>query len=106
MRIEILYFDGCPNVTTTVERLKSVLAESGLDHPITSVRVGDRAAAQSTGFLGSPTIRINGVDIEPSARSRKDFGLMCRRYAGDGTPSEALIRRAIAEANKGGPLPE
>jgi hypothetical protein len=98
MKIELLYFDGCPNVTATVERLNRILAESGLNHPVTLTRVGDLQTAQSVGFLGSPTIRINGVDIVPSARTRTDFGIMCRTYDGTGVPSEALIRNAISEA--------
>ena len=102
MNIEVFYFDGCPNVAPTVDRLKRVLAEEGLCHPITLVRVGDPAVAQSAEFLGSPTVRINGIDIEPSARSRTDCGMMCRRYDDDGAPSEAVIRSAIAEiSNKG-----
>jgi hypothetical protein len=98
MKVEILYFDGCANVTPTVERLNRILAESGLNHPVTLTRVGDLQIAQSVGFLGSPTIRINGLDIEPSARHRNDFGIICRTYDGTGVPSEALIRNAISEA--------
>jgi hypothetical protein len=98
MKVEILYFDGCPNVTPTVERLNRILAETGLNHPVTLTRVGDLQTAQSVGFLGSPTIRINGVDIEPSARMRTDSGIMCRTYDGSGVPSEALIRNAFTEA--------
>ena len=47
------------------------------------------------------TIRINGLDIEPSARQRITFGMMCRTYEGSGgVPSEDLIRSAIAEAQR------
>jgi len=100
MKVELLYFDGCPNVGPTGERLKRILAESGLEDSVTLTRVGDRETAQSVGFLGSPSIRINGVDVEPSARSRTDFGMMCRTYDGGGIPPEAMIRRAIAEATR------
>ena len=101
MKVEVFHFDECPNVTPTVERLKRILAENGLSDPITLVRVGDHAAAQSTRFLGSPTVRIDGLDIEPSARSRSDFGIICRTYGASGVPSETIIRRAIAEASNG-----
>ena len=51
------------------------------------------------GFLGSPTVRIDGLDIEPSARQRTAFGMMCRTYeGGGGVPSEDLIRNAITRA--------
>ena len=99
MKIEFLYVDGCPNVTPTVERLKTVLAKGGVSDPLTLTRVNDHEAAQSLRFLGSPTVRINGVDIEPSARSRSNYGLMCRTYPGSGgVPSDQLIRQAIAGA--------
>jgi hypothetical protein len=53
----------------------------------------------SIGFQGSPTIRINGLDIELSARQRITFGMMCRTYKGSGgVPSEDLIRKAIKDA--------
>ena len=101
MKIEFLYVDGCPNVTPTVERLKTVLAKGGVSDPLTLTRVNDHEAAQSLRFLGSPTVRINSVDVEPSARSRTDYGLMCRTYRGSGgVPSEALIRNALADALK------
>jgi hypothetical protein len=99
VKIELLYVDGCPNVTPTLERLKGILGESGVSNPITLTEVDDFEAAQAFRFLGSPTVRIDGLDIEPTARSRKDYGLMCRTYYGNGgIPSEALIRSAIAES--------
>jgi hypothetical protein len=101
MKIEILYLDGCPNVTATVERLNHILQANSISAPITVTRVDDRITAQSVGFLGSPTVRINGIDVEPLSRSKTDFGLMCRRYDGSGVPSEAIIRRAIAEMSDG-----
>jgi hypothetical protein len=45
---------------------------------------------------------VNGIDIEPAAKDRVEFGLMCRRYAG-GVPSHELIRAAVRSAsNQGG----
>jgi hypothetical protein len=100
VNIEVLYLDGCPNVSPTVDRLQTVLAESGVDDSIILTKVSDQESAQALRFLGSPTVRINGTDIEPSARSRSDYGLMCRTYPGSGVvPSEALIRAAISQAS-------
>jgi hypothetical protein len=67
-------------------------------YPIIEKRVTDANGARDLRFLGSPTVRINDIDIEPSARSRTDYGLMCRTYGGGGVPSEALICDAIAES--------
>ena len=102
MKIEVLYFDECPNYSPAVDRIKDVLKEEGLSAEITEVRVGDESSARAIGFLGSPSIHINGRDIEPAARSSKDFGMMCRTYMEGGKrlglPSRESIRAAIWEA--------
>jgi hypothetical protein len=98
MRIEVLYIDGCPHFTPTVDAVKDALGQSGLTCPVIETMVWDQEMAVKTGFLGSPTVRINGLDIEPSARQRTTFGMMCRTYDGSGVPSEDLIRKAITKA--------
>jgi hypothetical protein len=94
MKVEVLYFEGCPSHLPTLERIKEVLQEESCDAEVGEVLVPDVDTAQKVKFLGSPTVRVNGVDIEPNARERKDFGLMCRRYSG-GILSHELIRSAI-----------
>ena len=51
------------------------------------------------GFLGSPSVRINGVDVDPTAAGRTDFGLKCRVYRSDEghspLPPEHWIRTAL-----------
>jgi copper chaperone CopZ len=107
MKIEILYFDQCPNHGPTVERVKDALRHEGQAADMVEVNVGDDATARRLGFLGSPTVRIDGLDIEPSARLSKRFGLMCRTYANGGKqvriPPLDLIRTALREATKGQP---
>jgi hypothetical protein len=101
MKIEVLYIDGCPNFRATVDAVKRVLWQRGVICPIAETKVEDQALALSIGFLGSPTVRINGLDIEPTARQRTAFGMMCRTYqSSGGVPSEELIRSAIAEAQR------
>lgn len=97
IQIEVLYFEDCPNHLPTVERINAVLREEGCRADVREVPVPDLQTAQRVNFLGSPTVRVNGVDIEPEALDRKDFGLMCRRYAG-GVPSAELIRTSIRSA--------
>jgi hypothetical protein len=71
----------------------------GLTCPVIEMSVTDQKIAVHIGFLGSPTVRIDGLDIEPSAWHRTAFGMMCSRYEGSGgVPSEELIRSAITEA--------
>jgi len=107
MKIEILYFDECPNHGPTVERVKDALRQEGQAADVVEVNVRDDATARRLGFLGSPTVRIDGLDIEPSARLSKHFGLMCRTYADGskqvGIPPLDLIRTALREATKGQP---
>ena len=99
MKIEVLYIEGCPHFPATVDAVKRCLGQLGLTCPITEMIVADRDTAVHIGFLGSPTVRINALDIEPSARQRTTFGMMCRTYEGSGgVPSEDLIRGAINAA--------
>jgi len=52
--------------------------------------------AVSKRFLGSPTVLVNGVDIDPHAHDRTDYGLSCRVYHGmDGVPSVSLLQAAF-----------
>lgn len=97
MKVEVLYFEGCSNHRPALARIKEILQEESCDAEVTEIPVPDAQAAQNTKFLGSPTIRVNGMDIEPTARELKEFGLMCRRYSG-GLPSHELIRIAVRSA--------
>ena len=59
------------------------------------------AAAERERFLGSPTVRIDGQDVDPGAAQRSDFGLKCRLYRSDagtsGLPPDAWFRAALAK---------
>lgn len=102
IRIDVLYFEDCPNHLPTLARISEVLVEEGCIADVREGLVTDVYTAQRMSFLGSPSVRVNGIDIEPAALNRKDFGLMCRRYTG-GVPSRELIRTAIRSAsNQGG----
>jgi hypothetical protein len=72
MRVELLYFDGCPSHEAFLPRLRQLLERAGVDVPVEQRRVESDAAAQAERFLGSPTLRVDGVDIDPSAAERDD----------------------------------
>jgi hypothetical protein len=101
MRIEVLYFDGCPNHRPAIERVRQVLAEEGLSAEVLEVNVSEPSIAQEVGFLGSPSIRVNGLDVEPEAGRVHTYGIMCRTYAvagrREGLPSCEMLRRAIRQ---------
>jgi hypothetical protein len=80
MRIELLYFDGCPSYEAFLPRLRELLAQAGVDTSVELRRVETDADAQRERFLGSPTLRVDGVDIEPGAGDRTDYGVKCRLY--------------------------
>ena len=99
MRIEVLYLEGCPNYVPAVERLRKILGQEGLAIAAEFIAVKDEVAAKELKFVGSPTIRVNGLDIEVDSRAATETGLACRRYPG-GLPSEEMIRAAFREARK------
>ena len=97
MKVEILYFKGCPNHQPTSERVRAVIQDEGLSAEVNEIEVPDAAAAEKVGFLGSPTIRVNGVDIEPALRHVRGGSFACRCYPG-GIPPMEMIKAALLEA--------
>jgi hypothetical protein len=99
MKIEVIYVPGCPNHKLAVEAVMNVLGSEWLRTGVSQVPVRSEGEAQALRFPGSPTIRVNGGDVEPE--SVFGYGLACRLY-GNGTniPSEAAIRTAVAAARK------
>jgi hypothetical protein len=99
MKIELLYFDDCPNHETLLRRLGELLEQATVSNAVELVQVPDDAAAHRERFLGSPTLRIDGRDVEPGAEQRTDFGLKCRLYRTPegfaGTPPDAWVLEAL-----------
>jgi hypothetical protein len=94
--VEILYFDGCPHYEGARELVERVSGELGLSPEIRLVRVTDVEEAERLRFLGSPTVRVDGHDVEPGADEREDFVFGCRVYAGiAGIPDERFVRAAL-----------
>ncbi|MBI3952195.1 MAG: DUF2703 domain-containing protein [Acidobacteria bacterium] len=100
MKIELLYFDGCPSYQQALQNLKEVLVEEGLDVAVELVPVSSPEEAKARRFLGSPTIQIDGVDLEGPEAVGSGIGFGCRVYAHDGHlsgwPSKEHIRAALA----------
>jgi len=100
MKIEVLYVPGCPNYLPAVERMQKVLASESLRVDIKGISVCSEVEAKALGFPGSPTIRVNGTDVEPNLT--KAVGLACRLYANSGgVPSEEMLRMALVRAKQG-----
>jgi hypothetical protein len=99
MKIRVLFFDGCPSYQTALENLKTVIAEEDLPAQIELVQVGSGAEAIRHEFFGSPTIQINGADLEGLGDNHRLAYLGCRVYTERGRmcgwPSKELIREAL-----------
>jgi hypothetical protein len=97
--VEILLFEGCPNVDVTMDRVRDAIAATGGDATLRIVHVASEEDAVAACFLGSPSVRVDGRDVEPGADGREDFGLQCRIYAVDGglgsAPPPEWIRAAL-----------
>lgn len=106
MKIEVLYFEGCPNHAPAIDLVRDTLNTFGRQDQIHQIEVRTQAEAEALGFVGSPSIRINGSDIEPWARTAKTFGLSCRTYFDGkhhgGVPSRELLHRAMREGIREG----
>lgn len=95
----MLYFNGCPNHEALLPHLRELLAREGVSTKIDLRRIADDDAAQREHFLGSPTVRVDGRDIEPDADRRTDYGMKCRLYRTPtgltGQPQDEWLRSAL-----------
>jgi hypothetical protein len=103
--VEILYFDGCPNHEGARALVGRVSRELGVEPELRLVNVPDEETVRRRRFLGSPTIRVAGEDVEPQAGERDDYVLSCRVYRTAhgfaGQPDERWVRDALErEASK------
>jgi hypothetical protein len=103
MRVELLFWAGCPSHPRALADLREAMADTGLDPGCVVVReVDDEVGANAEEFVGSPTIRIDGVDVQPTGD--EPTGLTCRVYRRrDGrispTPDPADLRDALRAAS-------
>jgi hypothetical protein len=104
MHVELLWWDGCPSQPRALSDLRLTMAELGLDAGTIEVRqVETDGEARRESFTGSPTIRVDGVDVSPA--EGEPYGLNCRVYhRRDGrispTPDLADLRDALSAAMK------
>ncbi len=98
MRVELLFWAGCPSHPEALELLREVLAERGLDDEVEVREVFTPAEAEELAFPGSPTIRVDGHDVDPAGAEAQP-SLTCRVYRlPDGRPSPVPSRRQLEEA--------
>ena len=96
--IEFLYYADCPSHEEALALLRSVLDERGIERPIAVQEVRSDEEALRLGFPGSPTIRIDGRDVDPAGGGAAP-SLTCRVYRlADGRASPVPAREQIEEA--------
>ncbi len=102
MKVEFLYFGSCPHYRHALERLQESLEELSLPDEITSIKINNNEEAARFRFLGLPSIRINGKDIEGDDPPLNDYAVRCRRYktesGWEGVPSKEMIKAALQQA--------
>lgn len=78
--VELLWFQGCPNHLEARRVLAEVISEVASGTPIVDVDATDQAVAAQLRFPGSPTIRVDGRDVEPGYLDSGDYAPRCRLY--------------------------
>ncbi len=98
MKVEVLYFDGCPTYETATKTLQAILAQEGLEAEVQLIAVNSDEEAGQLRFPGSPTIRVDGRDLFP-APAREDWRLGCRAYPTPeglrGSPTADMFKEAL-----------
>ena len=92
MRVELLYAEDDPASMPARQNLVEVLTEDAFETPIQMVAVGSDADAELLEMRGTPTIRIDGADIDPAWDG--PIGMRARDYGDGPVPPKDLIRRA------------
>lgn len=98
MRVELLWWEGCPSYPETLADLERTLASAGLDSHVEMVEIESDEQARRERFPGSPTIKIDGEDIFPCPEG-EPYSLTCRVYRlRDGRPSPTPDPEDLLEA--------
>ena len=98
MRVEVLYFEGCPTYVAAEKAVREVLAGEDIEARVEMVAVNTDEEAQELRFPGSPTIRVDGRDLFPGP-GRTEYALGCRMYATPkglkGSPTAKMLEEAL-----------
>jgi hypothetical protein len=100
--IEVVTYPGCPNRDAAIALAARVREQLGSTAEVRVIDIVDQPTAEQVRFLGSPTIRVDGHDIEPGAERQQEYVHACRLYQVGhslrGLPNEEWLRQALAAA--------
>ena len=101
MKINLLYFEGCPSWKKGLANLQSALEVEGLKAEICLIRISNDEDAKRLKFLGSPSFQVNGIDLWFEKRNR--YNLSCRVYPTSegmkGMPTVEMLREKLNPFN-------
>ena len=75
MHVRIISIEGCDGTRSTIQLVQETASEMGISIEIEHVVIHTQDEARLFRHIGSPTVQINGKDIEPDARVIQRFGL-------------------------------
>jgi hypothetical protein len=100
--IEVLYVRDCSHYPGTLAMVERVRAELGIEAELRTSLIVDQVAAEHARFPGSPTVRVDGRDVEPGSEPATEYVVGCRLYRLEhrfaGQPEERWIREALVRA--------
>jgi len=101
VEVELLYFDGCPNYQDYLPHLRQLVSGAG---EVRLRPIETEEAALMARFIGSPTVRVDGRDVETEAAGRTEYGLQCRLYRTAsgwlGTPPDEWVLAALRNTRR------
>lgn len=104
MNVEVYWSPSCPHRAAVEEIVKKALSEAGVDVPVTYIEVTGPEDAKTKRCLGSPTIRVDGLDVEYGNREPDETTPGCRYYnTPEGwvpLPPKGMIVRALSTASR------
>lgn len=99
MKIDLMYFDGCPSWRVALENLQTALEVEGLQIKIVPIEIHSEAEASAAKFLGSPSLQIDGQDLWPGEQA--SYSMNCRIYRTaeglKGWPTVEMLRQKLRE---------
>jgi hypothetical protein len=103
VRAQLLYYPDCPSHERALELVRDALAAEGVDADVEVIRIETEEEAERHRFIGSPTIRINGVEVDP--QPHLPYRLTCRTFRQeDGRlsplPSLKMLRDTIRQVTQ------
>jgi len=102
MEVRVVFFEGCPNHAPVVALVREVAEDLGQPIDLREIKVESQEEVQRERLLGSPTILVDGRDIDPAAAGRDDFAMSCRVFDGNvGLPPREMLVAALTGTTYG-----